>query len=134
MTTFGSRLKQLRNERGLTLSQMADKFHKTKASFSAYENDKRKPDMELVSEIADFFNVSVDFLLGRSKIKNDPYEKVKDALEDDPELMEFWDEMHKRDDIKLMFKQTKDMSPESVKSVVQFMKSVEDEHKKHDNF
>ena len=131
MTTFGERLKELRSERGLTLSQMADKFHKTKASFSAYENDKRKPDMDLISDIADYFGVSVDYLLGRSGMKNDPYGKVKDALEDDPELMEFWDEMHKRDDIKLMFKQTKNMSPESVKSVVQFMKSVEDEHKKN---
>ena len=136
--SIGEIIKRLRMEQGMTQQNLADKLDLTKASVASYETNRRKPSLEVVEKLADLFNVSSDYILGRTKFKREEHQetnkKIKQALEDDPELLDFWDDMHKRDDIKLMFKQTKDMSPESVKSVVQFMKSVEDEHKKHDNF
>lgn len=62
--TFGERLKKLREENGLLLADLSDKFGLSKTAFSNYENDYRKPGLDLVKELAEFFGVSVDYLLG----------------------------------------------------------------------
>ncbi len=64
MSTFGDRLRELRNEKGLTLDDLKDILDTTKATLSRYENDKRYPKIEFANRAASFFNVSVDYLLG----------------------------------------------------------------------
>lgn len=72
METFGKRFKMLRQEQNLTQDELCEKFNKkysvsfTKSSISQYENDKRRPELRFIENWADFFNVSVDFLLGNS--------------------------------------------------------------------
>ena len=70
--TFGQRLRKLRNNQGLTLEDMSNKFNKTKSTFSSYETGRRKPDMDLIVELASYFNVSVDYLLGRANTRKLP--------------------------------------------------------------
>ena len=53
----------------MTLDQLAKTFSAAKSTFSGYENDYRKPDMDTICNIADFFGVSVDFLLCRTDIR-----------------------------------------------------------------
>ena len=48
--SFGKRLKKLRLERGLTLKDLAKEFNTSKTTFSNYENEYRKPNMDLISE------------------------------------------------------------------------------------
>ena len=127
--TFSKRLRKLRKEKGLTLKQMADKFHKTKATFSAYENGVRKPSINLVSELANYFGVSIDYLMGESNLKHSN-EKIKQALENNPELMQFWEQLSERNDLQLLFKQTQNLSPEAIRKVVEFMQMIENEHHK----
>lgn len=75
--TFGDRLKKLRKGKGLTLADLEDKFDRGRTAFSNYENNHRKPNMNLVRDLADFFEVSVDFLLGREEeVKEEP-EKIE---------------------------------------------------------
>jgi len=66
MATFGERLKQVRNEKHITLDQLADKLGTTKATLSRYENNLREPKAEFAEKCANFFNVSADYLLGRT--------------------------------------------------------------------
>lgn len=66
---FGSRLIELRDELNLTREELADKLNITYSALSKYETNKRFPDKETLGEIADFFNVSVDYLLCRTNIK-----------------------------------------------------------------
>ena len=134
MTNFADRLKKLRNEKGINVREMAEILGVSRTSVSRYENDDTDPNSKIIEKAADYFGVSINYILGRSELRKDPNEKIRKALEDDPELLSFWEEMNKRDDIKLMFKQTRDMSPEAVKSIVNFMANVEKEHEKHDNF
>lgn len=63
---FPTRLKELRTEGKLTQEQLGEKINVTKVSISGYESGNRKPDIETLQRIADFFNVSVDFLLGKT--------------------------------------------------------------------
>lgn len=75
--TFGDRLKKLRKGKGLTLADLEDRFDRGRTAFSNYENNHRKPNMNLVRDLADFFEVSVDFLLGREEeVKEEP-EKIE---------------------------------------------------------
>ncbi|MFR1708160.1 MAG: helix-turn-helix domain-containing protein [Clostridium sp.] len=68
MNTLGIRLKELRKKHGLTQKALADILLIDNSSISKYENDKAIPENELLQRIADFFSVSVDYLLGRSDI------------------------------------------------------------------
>lgn len=64
MIDFGNILKQLRTERNLTQSELAEKLGLSKSSISMYENGKREPDFENLEMIADFFNVRLMYLIG----------------------------------------------------------------------
>ena len=64
---FGKRLKQLRERNGLTQEQLAKTFNLLKSSISMYENDIRLPNIEIIKDIANYFNVSTDYLLGMEK-------------------------------------------------------------------
>ena len=63
----------------------------------------------------------------RSVYNQDRSEKIKAAITDDPELAEFWEELSQREDLQLMFKQTRDLSPQSIRKVIKIIKAIEDE-------
>ncbi len=65
MTTLGQNISALRKKRGLSQAQLADKLDIGTSTLGMYETDKREPSYETLSNIADFFNKSVDDLLGR---------------------------------------------------------------------
>lgn len=65
MATFADRLKQLRIEKRITQEKLADKFFITKSAISKYEHGVNAPENKLLQDMADFFDVSVDYLLGR---------------------------------------------------------------------
>ena len=66
---FGKRLIELREELNLTRDDLANSLNITYAALAKYETNKRFPDKETLGKIADFFNVSVDYLLCRTNIK-----------------------------------------------------------------
>ncbi|MGL4606045.1 MAG: helix-turn-helix domain-containing protein [Eubacteriaceae bacterium] len=66
MSTFGTRLKRLRINKDMTQQDFAEHFDLNKSSISKYEKDKNLPENQLLTEIADYFNVSVDYLLCRT--------------------------------------------------------------------
>lgn len=66
MSTFGTRLKRLRINRDMTQQDFAEHFDLNKSSISKYEKDKNLPENQLLVEIADYFDVSVDYLLCRT--------------------------------------------------------------------
>lgn len=73
---IGERLKELRAERALLQKDLAEKLGITQQSISFYEAGKREPDNELLGKFADFFNVSVDYLLGRTDIRESSAESA----------------------------------------------------------
>ena len=63
MSTFGSRFKRLRQQHNLTQDAAAKIFHVDKSSISKWENNKNGADNEVIQQIANYFNVSIDYLL-----------------------------------------------------------------------
>lgn len=64
---FSERARQLRREAGMTQTQLADKLGITQRKLSYLEAGQTEPDMETLWRMADFFEVSTDFLLGRAE-------------------------------------------------------------------
>ncbi|MDI6872505.1 MAG: transcriptional repressor LexA [Bacillota bacterium] len=65
---LGEILRRLREERGLRQDDLARKLLVGKSAVSQWERGKRTPDPTTLARLADFFNVSTDYLLGRSPI------------------------------------------------------------------
>ena len=64
-----NRLKELRKNKNVTLQKLADYLHIANSAISQYENGHREPSFEIVAKIADYFNVSIDYLLGRENVE-----------------------------------------------------------------
>jgi len=66
MSLFGLRLKTLRNAKGITQEQLAEKLNVSKASVSRYEQSAMYPTVEVLIKLCKYFNVSADYILGLS--------------------------------------------------------------------
>ena len=64
--TFGKRLTELRESRGLTIVKAANEIGITRQSLSRYESGTIMPDIEVLCMLANFYNVSADYLVGMS--------------------------------------------------------------------
>ncbi|MEY8415336.1 helix-turn-helix transcriptional regulator [Tissierella praeacuta] len=76
MSTLAKRIKELRTEKNLTQEEFGKVFGIVKSTVSLYESGKSTPDDEIKKKIAEYFNVSLDYLMGASDIKN-PYSNIK---------------------------------------------------------
>jgi len=65
---FSNKLKALREDNDLTQKELAKILHITRTTLSNYETAYRTPSIYLVISIATYFNVSTDYLLGRTDI------------------------------------------------------------------
>lgn len=74
------RLEELRKKNGLSQNELAEKLNMTQQRISAYEKGKREPDINTIKQLADFFGVSTDYLLGKTDIRN-PEKKEPDLLD-----------------------------------------------------
>ena len=70
MAAFKDMLKYLRNREGLSQAELASKLGLGTSTISMYEVGKREPDFETLESIADFFNVDMNFLLGKNDSEN----------------------------------------------------------------
>ena len=104
---LGARIKLLREELGLKQEELAKKLSVSPSAIGMYERDLREPNNELTLRIANFFNVSIDYLLGKTDIRNYDkdeqefsfaYHKEMEGLTDEEiaDALRFYKEMKKR--------------------------------------
>lgn len=68
MVNFGSKVKELRLEKGLTQQQLANLLGVAVSAISSYESGNRYPSYEVLISLARIFHVSTDYLLGLDKL------------------------------------------------------------------
>lgn len=69
MATFSERLKNLRTVSHLSQEELAKRLKVTRSCIGNYEQGIREPDREDLEKIADYFNVDLDYLLGRTDVE-----------------------------------------------------------------
>lgn len=123
MGDFPKVFKSLRQKSRLTQQEMADKLNISRSSIGMYENGEREPSFELLEQIADFFNVDMNYLLGKKESSeyiprgyylNDDAKEIAQFLYDNPEY-------------KVLFDASKKVKKEDIEFVKQMLDRFRDE-------
>ena len=105
------RLKELRTAQKLTQQQMADYLGVDRTTYVKYETDKSEPTFDTLQKLADYFGVTVDFLMGR------------DTIEKPAATME---ELKNREDMRMLFSLAKGATKEDVMQAVKIIEALRD--------
>lgn len=108
--TYAYILRELRKQNKLSQSEVAEKLGITASAYGFYEQGKTVPNAEVLNVLADLYDVSTDYLLGRTIFPNSENE--------DPE-------------IKILARKAKSLTPEQLKAVQAVIDSYE-RNKKND--
>ncbi|HDX9690168.1 helix-turn-helix domain-containing protein [Bacillus wiedmannii] len=106
---FGTRLHTLRKERKLRQEDMANQLGIARTTYAMYEQGNREPDYNTLIKLATFFEVSIDYLLGTTEMRQvtdiqDPelyqwFEDIKNATpQKRKELKKFWEFIIQKED------------------------------------
>ncbi len=135
MATFAERLRELRNEKRMTMKELADKLSLTEQAISMYERNERRPNFEKLEEIADLFNVDMNYLLGKSDIKNS-YQQETDIYginkqemlaylsKHNPELLDTYKHITDNENLSLLFDAAKDLTPEDLAPILAIIQNI----------
>lgn len=63
---IGDKIKELRNKKGLYQQELADIMNVSKSTIAMWETNKREPSSEMLIALANFFECSTDYLMGRN--------------------------------------------------------------------
>ncbi|WP_426449050.1 helix-turn-helix domain-containing protein [Paenibacillus sp. S-38] len=118
MGQIGNRIALLREKQGMTQEELSIKLNISRASLSHYEKNRREPDYDTLVKIANYFKISIDYLLGRTQ---DP-EMVLDQ-----QVRQFVESLELSDDRILQhFSLTidgKQLTPEEAKRFIAFVRA-----------
>lgn len=90
MSKFSDKFKELRKSRNLSQQQLADYLHTSKSSVNMYERGEREPGLEMLEAIADYFNVDMDYLMGKAEVANQTLPSVPFPNADEQELIKIY--------------------------------------------
>lgn len=121
MSILARRLKEARNKSGYKQIEAAKKLGISNGTLSGYERDYRDPDTDILNKMASLYDVSVDWLLGKTNNQNHKLSS-RDAI------------IHKIatefPDIDLMFKDMESMTAEDLQEVYDFIKFKKSQKRK----
>lgn len=66
MKIFATRLRELRQEKSMTLKQVSMELNMPLMTYANYEQEKRQPSLETLYLLCDFYDVTADYLIGRT--------------------------------------------------------------------
>lgn len=96
-------LKELRKNRGLTQKELSEKLKIGQATIAGYENGSREPHIYSLIAYANFFECSVDYLLGREDdFGNVTVQKKTELTEDEKELLETFRKLNAKEQMRVL--------------------------------
>lgn len=76
---IGKRLRALREGKGLKQIDIANMLGVSRTTYTQYETEKSEPDLATVAKLAEFFNTTTDYLLGKTDDPHPPDPDIKDS-------------------------------------------------------
>lgn len=126
-----NRMKELREERGISMKEAAQRLNMPYTTYVNYEKGMREPNSETLIKIADFYNTSIDYLLckpGADRIDEEVLDKVLEidyeALEQAGNIYEARRKETMNPDIRMIARAGKKMTPsqaENLRKYAQYM-------------
>ncbi|UOQ43389.1 helix-turn-helix domain-containing protein [Halobacillus salinarum] len=115
MNIIGKRIKQLRENNNLSQKRVSEALGVSNVQLSRYESGSRQPDYETLKKIADYFEVSIDYLFGRSfNSKDDIVTEEFDSIKEINKLLD----KYEIDDLSFFdIEKWKSMSPEQIREL-----------------
>jgi len=100
---YGDRLKKLRNNANLSQKELSDRLHINRSTYARYETSSTQPDFDTLVKLANYFNVTTDYILGNS---DDPHKTENEELQEFIEEVKVWykDEPESKEEKLKMFK------------------------------
>jgi len=122
--SVGDRIRELRNERDWKQSELGEKLGVTGQMISNWERSYTKIiDAKDVAKLAEVFNVSTDYILTGLT----PTQKIREAISDEPELLEVFNDLANRSDLQILFKQVRPLNDATIKRIIRYIQVVEAE-------
>ena len=78
--SFGDILKKLRQDKKITQEELAIKINSSRSNIANYENNNNMPSVEILERLAKIFDVSTDYLLGKTDIKSNKLDLTEDDI------------------------------------------------------
>ena len=78
-----NRIRAIRKSKGLTMKQLGAAVGAAESTVSHWETNQREPDIETLNKLAEYLNVSIDFLIGRPYALTIPVERWNKSLQED---------------------------------------------------
>jgi transcriptional regulator with XRE-family HTH domain len=110
---LGARLKYLREKKEFSQEEISKELNMARSTYAHYELDKRNPSYDVIKLFADYFKVSIDYLLGHT---DDP--APRESLS---EVDQYKDELHKRPELKILFDTSKNAKKEDIEKAVSYI-------------
>ena len=123
MGNFQNIFKQLRLSSGLTQVEMAEKLGISRSTIGMYETGAREPDFDTLEKIADFFNVDIDYLLGRTE-KTTILPETAGKYYLNEETARVAQEIFESKELRGLFDTARDASPEDLKTVQTLLEAL----------
>lgn len=129
LNTIGKRIKYLRDKNNLSQKRLSESIGVSNVQLSRYESGARQPDYETLQKIADYFDVTIDYLFGRSITKEGTISEEKDSINEINRLLE----KYQIDDMAFFdIEKWKSMSPEQIKELESYFQYLVQKSKKMD--
>ncbi|KGG81087.1 hypothetical protein Y919_02725 [Caloranaerobacter azorensis H53214] len=132
MSNIGTRIRELRKSYKLTQFELAEKLNIAQSTIGMIETNKREPSNELLVKIANFFNVSIDYLLGRTDIRNPEKELT---LEDEltPEEKELLKKIKEDPELSILFHDLKNAPKKKIKQLLKTWEFIQQQFDEWEN-
>lgn len=95
---LSKRLSYLRKQNNKTQKEVASYIGVTRPAYTAYETGKRQPDNKILVKLATYFDVTTDYLLGKSDDPNKTEDEEFETFIKDPDLRRWFKELPKSDE------------------------------------
>lgn len=126
---FSDRLRQLREEHNLSRERLAKVIGVSYSTIAKYESGTREPDFKTLDKMSDFFEVTTDYILDRSKKINDNEDNEFDSINEINKLLE----KYEIDDMAFFdIEKWKSMSPEQIRELESYFQYLVQKSKEID--
>jgi transcriptional regulator with XRE-family HTH domain len=119
---FYENLKKLRKDLGLSQAELAQKLGVSTGLIGMYETNARKPSYEMIELIADYFNVDVDYLLGRT-------DKTTTIQDEQARIQELQEQLRDNPAIGMLLSAAKDLSEDDIQTLADIAKRFRSSYK-----